>query len=124
MFFAISAGRRIHVRAIGAGDFFCLYCEAERSYQHREWRSSARLFFLPVADLSGGEFVLCCTCNSTFDVECLDESSTAFCDELMIEVPDFAIRARIQPRSPDAPAEFVAAAARGSISAHSAFRRH
>ena len=35
---------------------------------------------------------------SAFDPECLEESSTASCDELLLDVPHAAVRARTRPR--------------------------
>lgn len=77
----------------GTGDFFCLFCEKDRGYQHREWRSTRTFFFIPVGT-GGGEFILCLTCHNPFDLECLDESSTAHWQELVVYVPSFAVAAR------------------------------
>lgn len=93
MFLVISAGRRVQVGLKGTGDFFCLFCEKERKYQHREWRSSGSFFFIPVG-IGGGEFILCLTCQNPFDLECLDESSTADWQELVVYAPSFAVTAR------------------------------
>jgi len=76
-------------------------------------------------EISSGEFILCGVCDSAFDLECLDESSTAMCEELLVHVPYPALRA-------------VAGAARlggsaepgwertiaDALSANSKFRRH
>lgn len=93
MFFIIGGGRYIDVRLLGTGRFWCLYCEAERDYEHREYRATQSILFMPVGGW-GCEFILCPECDSAFDLECLDESSTAFCEELMIQVPDRARHAK------------------------------
>jgi hypothetical protein len=82
----------VAVRSNGTGHFFCLQCEKERGYQHREWHSTDSLFFIPVSS-SGGEFIRCDTCKTAFELDCLDETSTASCNELLADVPDEAIHA-------------------------------
>ncbi|HEU5331903.1 MAG TPA: hypothetical protein VFU73_04055 [Actinocrinis sp.] len=94
MFFIVGGGRYINVRFLGSGRFWCLYCETERDYEHREYRATQTFLFIPVGGW-GGQFILCPACDSAFDLECLDESSTAFCEELMIQVPDRARQARL-----------------------------
>lgn len=89
MFLAAVFGASRQVRVVAEGRFFCLYCGADRSYQLREWRQTSHLFFIPVGT-SGGVFVLCPTCKTGFDPECLDESSTAELHELEVDVPGFA----------------------------------
>lgn len=87
----------VHVKQIDSGRFWCLYCETEREYQRREFASTRTFVFMPVASRRG-EFVMCRTCEFAFDPECLDESSTALCEELLLDVPQAAIRARVRPR--------------------------
>lgn len=94
MFVLVPKIRRVDVRLKGTGQFFCLYCEADRKYEHRKWLTTAIVFFIPLMGVGGGEFILCSVCECAFDLECLDESSTATCDELMLTVPDKAIRGR------------------------------
>lgn len=106
--------RHVNVNLKGTGRFFCLYCEAERSYQRREWRITSVTFFVPLT--RGGEFILCPACESAYDLECLDESSTAVYDELVVDVPDLVIQAAVRGRS--------RSSRRESLSAHSAVRRH
>ena len=101
VFLAFTAGWRVAVRLTGTGRFFCLHCEEERSYQRREWRSTDSLLFIPVSS-SGGEFIRCDVCANAFDLECLDESSTASCNELLADAPDAAIRARLSMTQGDA----------------------
>jgi hypothetical protein len=102
VFLALVVGWRVRVRLKGTGDFFCLHCEKERSYQHREWRGTESLFFIPVS-ASGGEFVRCDTCENAFTLECLNESSTAFWHELLADAPDSAIHTRLLAALPDEP---------------------
>lgn len=102
MIFFFVSGRRTSVRLLGTGRFWCLYCETERDYQHRAYQIDRSVYFVPLAPW-GREFVLCPTCDSAFDLECLDESSTAFCDELAIQVPDFARHAQLSLASEAAP---------------------
>jgi methionyl-tRNA synthetase len=68
------------VGLVGTGRFWCLYCESEESFQLRTWRQIK----------AAGAFVRCDACEATFDPECLNESSIASCDELMVSVPAFA----------------------------------
>ncbi|HEV2634906.1 MAG TPA: hypothetical protein VGX23_07140 [Actinocrinis sp.] len=86
-----SLGRGVAVRLRGVGGFFCLQCEEPREYERREWRSRRMWANLVPAEARWREFILCRTCDSTFRVECLDESSEAFAEELTIDVPDSAI---------------------------------
>jgi hypothetical protein len=99
-------GWQEQVRLKGTGRFWCLYCEAERDYQHREWRSQDRVLFVPLG-VSGGEFVLCRACVRTFSLECLDPSSTALREELLADAPDFAIWAQLRAQGVSAPAGSV-----------------
>ena len=94
MFFIIGGGRYINVRLLGTGRFWCLYCETERDYEHREYRATQTFLFMPVGGW-GCEFILCPACDSAYDLECLDESSTAFYEELVIQVPDRARHAKL-----------------------------
>lgn len=116
----------------GTGHFFCLYCERERSYQHREWRSARSVYFIPVSS-RGGEFIRCDACENAFDLECLDESSTAFYHELLSDAPASAIHANLSAASQERDARAITYAEpqweRGSrditsLSAASASRRH
>lgn len=92
MFLAVVFGRSHHVRVVGEDRFFCLHCKADRGYQLRDWRSARTLFFIPLGSY-GGKFVLCSTCKTAFDPECLDESSTAELHELEVDPPGFACAA-------------------------------
>lgn len=78
--------KSVHKSRVGlveAGRFWCLYCEGEHGYQLREWSHTKDA-------VRGMRFVRCDACQATFDPECLDESSTKSCDELMVGVPEFA----------------------------------
>jgi hypothetical protein len=110
------AGWQEQVRLKGSGRFWCLYCEAERDYQHREWRSQERLLFVPLG-VSDGEFVLCRTCDGAFSLECLDPSSTALREELLADAPEFAIRADLRAQRVSAPAGHREPAPNGDASA-------
>ena len=125
MFFVV-AGRRVDVRLRRVDRFWCLNCEAERGYQHREWRSAGTFFFMPLVGLSRGEFVLCDVCEGAFDLECLDESSTALCSELLMHVPFAAIRLELGGVPPGVSVEppWVRATIGDALSANSSFRRH
>ena len=125
--------RLTRVRLRGTGRFFCLYCEKMRNYERRAY---ARSFAVPRQNL-WNEFILCCSCESTFDPECLDGSCDAVMEELFVEVPDGAIRVdfRLQrgPRvASDDPDSLVPAAneeeltvpRQSSIVAYSSGRRH
>jgi hypothetical protein len=103
VFLAFVSIRRTRIAQVGSGRFWCLRCETERDYQRRTWVRSRTLRLVPVSN-ERGEFVLCRTCESAFDPECLDESSTALCEELLLEVPYEAVRARVgtRPRAPPA----------------------
>ena len=85
------------VRHVGSGRFWCLYCETDREYERRDFKSFVTFVFVPLFRTGGCEFVLCLTCDSAFDLECLDESSTALCHELMIQVPDRALYGKASP---------------------------
>jgi len=139
VFFVIGGGR-ISVRLLGTGHFWCLYCEADRAYERREYQHTKRWYLVPVASW-GREFILCPACDSAFDLECLDESSTAFCEELMIQVPDFARHAGLNAITsstagdrdsewqsmrwvPEPEATGPRAGVRETLSARSALRRH
>lgn len=87
---AVVPHSRISAKVTGQSEFFCLHCSAERSYEQRRWQRTWYLFhFWPVGG-TFGEFVICLTCGSTYDVECLDETSTAELDELLVD-PPFAV---------------------------------
>jgi hypothetical protein len=105
MFFAFVAGRGVTVSLKASGTFFCLYCNADQRYQHRVWESTMHVFFVPLGN-TRGEFVLCLNCESTFSPECLDETSTATCDELIMEVPMKAAGANLRFRPRTAPPVF------------------
>jgi hypothetical protein len=98
--FAFVAGKAVTVGVKTSGTFFCLYCSADQRYQHRVWESTMHVFFVPLG-ITRGEFVLCLNCESAFSLECLDETSTATCDELIIGAPMKASRAdlRFRPRA-------------------------
>jgi len=81
--------RRTQVRLITEGEFFCLYCNADRHYQHRVW-AEIRFYYLAQRKTSG-EFVICDACGNTYDPQCLDESSTAEFEELLVEPPHRAV---------------------------------
>ena len=104
--FFLATLRHVRVRQTGSGRVWCLYCETEREYVRRAWTSTRTVVFLPVAGRRG-EFVLCRACECAFDPECLDESSTALCEELLVDVPDAAIRARLRPRPDLSLAEYL-----------------
>jgi hypothetical protein len=89
VFLGVLFGASKQVRVLSAGTFFCLFCTADRPYELREWRDTPHVFFIPLGS-AGGKFVLCRSCRTPFDLECLDESSTAECHELEADVPDFA----------------------------------
>ena len=103
MLFAFVAGKAVTVGVKASGTFFCLYCNADQRYQHRTWESTTHVFFVPLG-ITRGEFVLCLNCGSAFNLECLDETSTATCDELIMEVPMRAARADLWFRPRAAPA--------------------
>jgi len=92
VFLVVLFGASKQFRAVSAGTFFCLFCRADRAYELREWRETPHVFFIPLGS-SGGKFVLCSTCQTAFDLECLDESSMAECHELEVDVPGFACAA-------------------------------
>ena len=77
--------KRTSARVVGAGKFFCLYCETDRAYELREYQSTT--------GAEGGMFVLCGACGTAFDPECLDESSTGDLRELEVDVPGEALEA-------------------------------
>lgn len=88
VFFALLIFRnRATATVTGRGEFYCLYCKAKRGYEQRRWRRTAHLFYVVPVGGSFGEFVLCLTCGNTYDPECLDETSTAELDELLVEPP-------------------------------------
>lgn len=148
MFFVVFSVRK-RVRVTDTGTFFCLRCNADCGYELREWWGTPPLLFLAVL-VSHDQFVLCTTCRTTFDPECLDESSTAELRELEIDVPEFARKAlRARPAHelaryvghdsldheqahaqapPQAQATWstpeIQGQGRRTFSAHSAFRRH
>ena len=82
MFFVVvPVRRRAGVRLKGTGTFYCLNCENMRHFERREWIRN--------------EFILCTTCELAFKPECLDESSDAYLEELVIDgLPDRAIYAK------------------------------
>lgn len=77
---------------VETGRFWCLFCDAERSYQLREWSQSQLNVFviIPWFQKERGRFVRCDECRETFDLECLDETSTKTRNELTVSVPLFA----------------------------------
>lgn len=82
-------GVRISAEIVADGTFFCLDCNAEAHYDQRRWRRIRYVFYLwplPIGARSG-EFVLCHSCASTYDPECLDGDSTAELDELLVTPP-------------------------------------
>ena len=87
MFLAVVASSRISAKVTGQSNFFCLHCSAERSYEQRRWQRTWYLFRLWPVGGAFGEFVVCLTCGSTYDLECLDETSTAELDELLVDPP-------------------------------------
>ena len=99
--FAVSWQEQVRLK--GTGRFWCLYCEAERDYQHREWRSEERVLFVSLG-VSSGEFVLCRACERAFTLECLNPSSTALREELLADSSEFAIRASLRAQRESAPA--------------------
>ena len=87
VFLAVVASKRISAEVTSQSEFFCLCCNAERSYGQRRWQETWHLFrFWPVGG-AHGEFVICLTCGSTYDSECLDETSIAELDELLVDPP-------------------------------------
>lgn len=87
MFLAVFATRRVSAQVTGKGEFFCLRCRADCSYEQRRWQWTWNVFsFWPVGG-GCGEFVLCRSCGNAYDLECLDETSTAELDELLVELP-------------------------------------
>lgn len=75
----------------GSGSFYCLKCEQKRDYEHHAWRTKGILTYFLQPEAGWREFILCCICESVFDVECLDESSDAYLEELILNLPDHAI---------------------------------
>lgn len=100
MLFVLVTGKSVNVGLRASGTFFCLYCNAERRYQHRIWETTSHVFFVPLGSTTG-ECVLCLTCESAFRLECLDGNSTATCDELIMAVPTKVAHAnlRFRPRT-------------------------
>lgn len=87
VFRSVIVSRDTSATVTGHGEFYCLYCKAEHSYEQRRWQRTVHLFrFWPVSG-SFGEFVICLTCGNTYNLECLDETSTAELDELLVEPP-------------------------------------
>lgn len=111
--------QRLRVSAVGEGRFFCLYCRADRRYERRAVQKTAYVLYVAVRE-SSADFVLCDSCGSTFDPECLDESSTAELEELLADPPWEAAApaalSRESGRSGPASADFV--------NGHSPSRRH
>lgn len=105
MLFAFVAGKAVTVGLRASGTFFCLYCNTDQRYQRRVWESTSHVFFVPLG-ITRGEFVLCLNCESAFSLECLDETSTATCDELIMEVPMKAAVANLRFRPRTAPVVF------------------
>jgi hypothetical protein len=87
----LRARRKLRVR--GEGQFFCLRCEAESAYELREWSTKSQVETVLVSG-EGGSFVFCVSCRTAFELECLDESSTAELADLETVVPRFAYAAR------------------------------
>lgn len=103
MFLVYAGYHRIRVQRTGEGRFWCLYCEGEHDYERRAWSAMRSAYFIPVSSRHG-EFVLCRNCEAAFDPECLDESSTATCEELMlVNVPWKAVTMRLRPGDQGAP---------------------
>lgn len=87
MFLAVVYSIRTSAKTTGHGEFYCLQCRADHCYEQRQWQRTVHLFrFWPIGGTSG-EFVICLTCGSTYDPECLDETSTAELDELLVDPP-------------------------------------
>jgi hypothetical protein len=103
--FAFVAGKAVTVGVKASGRFFCLYCASEQRYQHRVWESTTHVFFVPIG-VTRGECALCLNCESAFNLECLDETSTATCDELIMEAPMKVTRANLRFRPRTAPPVF------------------
>jgi len=87
------AKRAARVGLIGSGRFWCLYCEGEHGYQLRQWGQV--------------RFVRCDACQATFHPECLDESSTKTCDELVVAVPESAWAPARVPRWEQSLSEYL-----------------
>ena len=63
-----------HPETIGQGTFFCPACQGETAYQHRQMRTWAKIFFIPIIPLAAGQhYVECGNCRGTF-VEAILES--------------------------------------------------
>lgn len=84
----LAVRRRNKVRVVGEGRFFCLRCETEAAYELREWSTVLWLAFVRTLQRSG-RFVLCIKCRRAFELEVLDETSTADHLELEAVVPEF-----------------------------------
>ena len=106
MLIVFVGGKSVTVGLRASGTFFCLYCNSEQRYQHRIWESAAHVFFVPLG-FTRGECVLCLSCESAFGLACLDETSTATCDELIMEVPIKVAQANLRFRPRTAPPVFV-----------------
>jgi hypothetical protein len=87
VFLVMVASRRTTAKVTAQGEFYCLYCKAEHGYEQRQWQRTVHLFRVWPIGGSSGEFVICLTCGSTYDPECLDETSTAELNELLVEPP-------------------------------------
>ena len=90
MFLALLHGNRTNVEVEERGTFYCLECNTERSFERRSWERTTHVFFYPVGG-KAGEFVLCLTCGSTFAPECLDESTIADLEGLLVDPPTAAV---------------------------------
>lgn len=111
--------QRLRVSPVGEGEFFCLYCRVDRRYERRAVQKTTYALYVAMRE-SSVEFVLCDSCGSTFDPECLDESSTAELEELLVDPPWDAVLpaalSRESSGSGPALADFV--------NGHSPSRRH
>jgi hypothetical protein len=111
--------QRLRVDAVGEGEFFCLYCRTDRRYERRAVQKTVYALYVAVHE-SSAEFVLCDSCGSTFDPECLDESSTAELEELLVDPPWEAVRPAALGREPGRSGPGLA----DFVNGHSPSRRH
>lgn len=79
--------RVVSAQTVAEGEFYCLYCGAERNYVRRAWQRTVYLFWIWGAGGQSGECVICRQCGSAYDPECLDENSTAELNELLVDPP-------------------------------------
>lgn len=118
----LAVQQRMLVSTVDAGQFFCLYCRADQRYERRAVHRTAYALFVAVRE-SSAEFVLCDFCGSTFDPECLDESSTAELEELLVGPPGDAVLPAALRRVPGR-IERSEAALADFVNGHSPSRRH